>query len=44
MAGRVRSLKWRPLLNGMTRMPSATSAVISVIFGPSAPTWIFGVP
>ena len=28
----------------MTRMPSATSAVTSHIFGPRAPTWTIGLP
>ena len=44
MAGIVRSRMWRSLLKGITRLPSATSAAISFIFGPSAPTRIFGIP
>ena len=44
MAGIVRSAKWRSELNGITRMPSATSAVISHIFGPRAPTRTGGLP
>jgi hypothetical protein len=44
IAGTVRSHMWRSLLNGMTRMPSATSAAISFILGPSAPTRILGMP
>ena len=44
IAGSVRSWKCRLLLNGITRMPSATSAEISVIFGPSAPTRMGGGP
>ena len=44
MAGIVRSVMCWPLLNGMTRMPSATSAAISFIFGPSAPTRIGAMP
>lgn len=44
MAGRVRSAKWRALLNGITSSPSATSAAVRVITGPSAPSSTDGAP
>ena len=40
----VRSRMWRSVLKGITRLPSATAAAISFIFGPNAPTRIFGRP